>query len=194
MSNLAYFRVSTFDQSIESQRHMLPGPFDEEFSDAGVSGIILAAKRPGFAALISYMRKGDTVSVSAIDRLGRDSIDIQTTYRDHFKAKGVRLFVYGLGYIEGEMGEIVLNLMAQFAEMDRNRIIARTSAGRAKAQETLAATGRTHNGKLTMGGSAKLMDPLVVKAWRFAKKASIAQTAKHFDISVATVKNYCRLS
>ena len=44
---IAYFRVSTGDQSVEAQRHALGGGFDREFVDEGVSGGTLAADRPG---------------------------------------------------------------------------------------------------------------------------------------------------
>lgn len=192
MANLAYYRCSSLDSSVEAQRHVLPGPFEREFLDEGVSGIISAANRSGFASMLSYMREGDTVHVCAIDRLGRDSIDIQTVYRDHFKAKGVRLYVAGLGYIEGEMGEIVFALMAQFAQMERNRIVTRTNAGKARAREALASTGKTHNGKSTMGGRPRLYDPAIVRAWRQEHDASISMTAAHFKISTASVKAYCR--
>lgn len=192
MANLAYYRCSSLDSSVEAQRHTLPGPFAREFTDAGVSGIVLAANRPGFAAMLQYMREGDTVHVTAIDRLGRDSIDIQTVYRDHFRAKGVRLYVSGLGYVEGEMGAIVFALMSQFAAMERDRIIARTSAGKDRAREALAATGKTQNGKTSMGGRPRLHDPAIVRAWRVENDASIVQTAAHFGISTASVKAYCR--
>lgn len=35
-------------------------------------------------------------------------------------------------------------------------------------------------------------DPVKVAAWRQARKASIAETAKRFGISEKTVSNYCR--
>ena len=38
MARIAYYRTSTSEQSIESQRTTLGGPFDEEFKDEGVSG------------------------------------------------------------------------------------------------------------------------------------------------------------
>ena len=47
MSRIAYYRVSTGDQSIEAQRKALGGGFDREFADEGVSGGSLAAARPG---------------------------------------------------------------------------------------------------------------------------------------------------
>ncbi|MCJ1962185.1 recombinase family protein [Novosphingobium mangrovi (ex Hu et al. 2023)] len=192
MANIAYYRVSAADQSIESQRHDLGGPFDREFSDEATSGATVAMTRPGFSAMADYMRDGDTVFVTAIDRLGRDSIDIQTTYRDQFKGRGIRLYVQGLGYVEGEIGEVVLNLMAQFAEMERRRIVARTSAGRETAREVFARTGRTHRGKTILTGRPMAHDPEAVRAWREDNKASIAQTARQFGICLTTVKSYCR--
>lgn len=194
MSRIAYFRVSTTEQSIEAQRTALGGDFEEEFSDEGVSGAVLAADRPGFAALLAYIRKGDTLCVYAVDRLGRDSIDVQTTVRDLMK-KGVSVYVHGLGVIAGEAGELILTLLAQFAQMERRKIAERTAAGRQTAREFLAATGLTHKGKKSLGRSAKA-DTAEVRAWREAngkdgERASIAQTAEHFSLSVATVKRYC---
>lgn len=188
---IAYFRVSTKDQSIESQRSELGGGFDREFMDEGVSGEVLARDRPGMAELLSYARSGDTVFVYAVDRLGRDAIDVQQTVRD-LNAKGVTLHVHGLGPIAGEAGKIVLAVLAQVAEMERRRIIERTEAGRKLARETLQATGKTHRGKESMGRPFT-HQPAEIVAWRTANKASISKTAEHFGISVATVKRAAML-
>ncbi|MDQ1817467.1 recombinase family protein [Massilia sp. CCM 9210] len=40
-------------------------------------------------------------------------------------------------------------------------------------------------------GRAKALDPATVKAWRAEHGKSIAATAEHFEVSVATVKRYC---
>jgi Resolvase, N terminal domain len=77
-ARIGYLRVSTAGQSIEAQRASLGGSFDNEFSDEGVSGSVLAAERPGFAKLLGFVREGDTVVVAAVDCLGRDAIDVQT--------------------------------------------------------------------------------------------------------------------
>ena len=63
MARIAYYRVSTRDQSIEAQRSALGGSFDKEFSDNGVSGTIAAMERPGFKACADYLREGDTLQV-----------------------------------------------------------------------------------------------------------------------------------
>jgi len=188
MHRIAYYRVSAGDQSIESQRLALGGDFDQEFSDEGVSGGTLAAKRPGFADLLSKVRSGDTVHVYAVDRLGRDALDVQATVRLLID-KGVTVDVHGLGPIGRGVGELILAVLAQVADMERQRIKERTQAGRAAARAALEVTGRTHRGKESLG-RPMAQDAAAVVAWRKENGASIAQTARHFDLSPATVKRY----
>ena len=201
MAHLAYFRVSTTDQSIEAQRHALvkaagPEGFAREFHDEGVSGAIPAAQRPGFAALLAYAREGDTLHVYAVDRLGRDAIDVQATVRALIE-KGVAVEVHGLGRIARGVGELILAVLAQVADMERQRIRERTEAGRVVAREALARTGKTHKGKASMGrpkghaADGVVVEPAKVAEWRKANAASIARTAQHFGISDSTVKRYC---
>ena len=188
MHRIAYYRVSTGDQSIESQRLALGRDFDQEFSDEGVSGGTLAANRPGFADLFSKLRPGDTVHVYAVDRLGRDALDVQATVRSLIDM-GVTVDVHGLGPIGRGVGELILAVLAQVADMERQRIKERTQAGRAAARASLEATGRTHRGKESLG-RPMAQDAASVVAWRRENEASIAQTARHFDLSPATVKRY----
>lgn len=192
MSHLAYFRVSTLDQSVESQRQALRGDqaFDREFVDEGVSGATPAKQRPAFKALLDYARDGDTVYVYAVDRLGRDALDVQQTVRD-LLAKGVSVNVRGLGLIGKGVGELILAVLAQVADMERQRIRERTEAGRKTAREALEATGLTHKGKESLG-RPRTVQPDLVKAWRADNAASLSQTALHFGVSLATVKRACQ--
>ncbi|MEC3950994.1 recombinase family protein [Sphingobium sp. HWE2-09] len=189
MSKLAYLRCSTDTQTIDAQRASLPGPFVKEFLDEGVSGAILAADRPGFAALLAYAREGDVVHIAAIDRLGRDALDIQATVRKLI-AKGVTVDVLGLGPIGKGVGELIVAVLAQIADMERNRIKERCDAGREAARASLAATGRTHRGKVSLGRPSAA-DAAYVAQWRKDNKASISKTAAQFGLSDATVKRYC---
>ena len=200
--HVAYLRVSTRDQSVHAQRSALAKAgcpaFDREVIDEGISGATMASQRPGFSTLLApgALRKGDTLYVFAIDRLGRDSIDVQTTVRD-LLAKGVALYVLGLGLIVGDVGRLLLALLAQLSEMERNRIRDRTEAGMHAARASLAATGKTHRGKLSMGrplGTGKggvTVDPAALVRWRLKHQASIAKTADHFKVSESSVKRYC---
>jgi len=189
MSRIAYFRVSTTDQSVDSQRHALGGTFDREFSDTAVSGATLAADRPGFGALLSYVREGDTVYVYAIDRLGRDALDVQTVIRK-LLGKGVTVDVRGLGPIGRGVGELVVAVLAQMADMERTRIKERCDAGREAAKAALLTTGKTHRGKASLG-RPMAADRNAVVEWRRGNAATIAATAIHFGLSPATVTRYC---
>lgn len=191
MSRVAYFRVSTRDQSIEAQRSALGGQFAKEFIDEGVSGATLAAKRPGFAQLLSYVREGDELCVYAIDRLGRDALDVQATVRGLLE-RGVTVNVHGLGPIGRGVGELIVAVLAQVANMERDRIAERCESGRAVAREALRTTGKTHRGKPKFGRDFA-GDPVEVRTWRYegGKTRSIAETAAHFGISKSTVKRYC---
>jgi putative DNA-invertase from lambdoid prophage Rac len=190
MSRLAYFRVSTADQSIEAQRSAMRGPFDREFTDEGISGATPAADRPGFASLLTYLREGDTVCVYAVDRLGRDALDVQATVR-RLLERGVTVDVHGLGSIGRGVGELILAVLAQLADLERRRIFDRCEAGRSAAREALKATGRTHRGKASLGRPLET-DPAQVRAWKAENKASIRTTAAHFGVSDSTVKRYAR--
>jgi putative DNA-invertase from lambdoid prophage Rac len=190
MSQIAYYRVSSNSQSIDAQRSALSNgkTFDREFSDEGVSGAIPAASRPGFAAMLNYVREGDCIHVYAVDRLGRDAIDVQTTIRA-LLAKGVTVDVRGLGQIAPGVGELIVAVLAQVADMERQRINERTATGRELAKATMAATGKTHKGKESLGRPVKA-DAAAVKAWKQENKASISATANHFGLSDSTVKRY----
>lgn len=192
MSRIAYFRSSTSDQSVESQRTALGGSFDREFVDEGVSGAIPARNRPAFAELLKWAREGDSVHCYAVDRLGRDALDIQATVRT-LLAKGVVVEVHGLGQIGRGAGELILAVLAQVADMERLRIRERCESGRQAARASILTTGKTHRGKASMGRPRVAQLDLVV-AWRRENAASIRATAEHFGISQPTVKRYCSSS
>jgi putative DNA-invertase from lambdoid prophage Rac len=189
MSRIAYYRVSTGDQSIEAQRQALGCGFDKEFADEGVSGATPAASRPGFAGLLSYVREGDTIYIYALDRLGRDALDVQAMVR-RLLSMGVTIDVRGLGPIGRGVGELICGVIAHMADIERERIRERCDSGRAAAKASLEATGRTHRGKVSMG-RPKAADAAQVAAWRREHGASISATMAHFGISRATVARYC---
>lgn len=190
-ARIAYYRVSTVDQSIEAQRAAMGAEFDMEFKDEGVSGSVPAAARPGFSAMLQGLTSGATIYVYAVDRLGRDAIDVQATVRELLK-RGVSVHVHGLGLISKGAGELILAVLAQVADMERQKIKERTEAGRLAARESLARTGFTHKGKASMGRPTK-MNFKEVADWRKSTGASLSETAEKFAISLATVKRYCKV-
>jgi putative DNA-invertase from lambdoid prophage Rac len=98
--------------------------------------------------------------------------------------------VHGIGPISGDIGELILAVLAQVADLERRKIRERTEAGRAAARASLAATGKTHRGKDSLG-RPKAADAAAVADWRRENGTSIKVTARHFGLSEATVKRYC---
>lgn len=182
MTVLAYVRVSTDDQSTDAQRHSIAALHNVEhwFADEATTGGTKALERPGFADLFKFARKGDILVVSAIDRLGRDTIDVLVTV-EALKAKGVTVLSMREGFdLSSPVGKAMLAMLAAVAELERSNIKARQMAGIARAR----ATGQ----KL---GAPKRIDDEAVRVWRRASSATIQETATHFEISVAAVKRAC---
>lgn len=180
---LAYVRVSTDGQTTEAQRHSISERYNvsEWFSDEATSGATKALQRDGFKALHAYARKGDIVVVAAIDRLGRDTIDVLETV-EALKAKGVAVVSMREGFdLSSPVGKAMLTMLAAVAELERSNIKARQMAGIERA--------RAQGQKL---GAPKVIDDSAVAAWRKQNGSSIADTAKHWGISTAAVKRACR--
>jgi putative DNA-invertase from lambdoid prophage Rac len=88
------------------------------------------------------------------------------------------------------VGEIIVAVLAQIADLERTRIRQRCDSGRQAARASLSATGRTHRGKASLG-RPQAANAHSVREWRNEQKASIAATASHFGIGHSTVKRYC---
>jgi DNA invertase Pin-like site-specific DNA recombinase len=103
MTTVLYARVSTAEQTIEHQFEQAKAAgfeIDEVVSDHGVSGISMNLKdRPEGKRLYDMLRKGDTLVVRWVDRLGRNYVDVSDTIR-HFMRKGVviRTVINGLTF------------------------------------------------------------------------------------------------
>ncbi|MFI8611177.1 recombinase family protein [Pseudomonas sp. NPDC077649] len=181
-ATLAYLRVSADGQSTAAQRHSIAERYNvqEWFVDEATSGATKAAQREGFAALLKFARKGDTVVVGAIDRLGRDTIDVLETV-EALKAKGVAVVSMREGFdLSTSIGKAMLTMLVAVAELERSNIKARQMAGIERA--------RAQGKKL---GAPKRIDDQAVANWRAANQATIQETAAEFGISVAAVKRAC---
>lgn len=85
MQTFLYARVSTSDQTIDhqlAQARAAGFAVDEVIKDEGVSGVSTRLQdRTGGALLLHKLRKGDTLVVRWVDRLGRNYEDVTDTIR-----------------------------------------------------------------------------------------------------------------
>lgn len=178
-SVIAYVRVSTDEQSNENQRRAIESRYNVSkwFVEEGVSGSIPASQRPAMRDLLAYVREDDTVVVTAIDRLGRNTIDVLNTV-EYLQAKKVSVVSMREGFdLATPAGKFMLTMLAAVAELERENIKARQMAGIERAR----AEGKNL-------GREKVINDEEVRQWRQANSASIKATAEHFGISTASVK------
>jgi putative DNA-invertase from lambdoid prophage Rac len=186
MSNIVfgYGRVSTDDQTTENQRRQIIEryPSARWYADDAVSGSIPAAERPQFSLVLNTVKAGDTLVVSAIDRLGRNTIDVLTTV-ELLKSKGVAVVSLRESFdLTGPWGNAMLTMLAALAQLEKDNIKVRQMAGIERARAEGKNLGRERS-----------VDYAVVAKWRRDNKASISQTAAHFKVSTATAKRACAL-
>lgn len=118
-SILGYARVSTLGQDLDVQVAALAAAGvdgDRVYSDK-LSGAANTT-RPGLAALLDYAREGDTVVVTAIDRLGRSAAEVTRTIAD-LGQRRILLRALREGVDTGTpTGRAVAAIMATLAELE----------------------------------------------------------------------------
>lgn len=146
MENFGYVRVSTQQQNLGRQLEALK-PYvtnpDNIYQDKA-SGKDM--EREGFQNMLKALRKGDTLYIKSIDRLGRNKQQIKE-YLEYFKKKGVRLKVIDMPTTMGDMPEgqewvidminnIIIEVYTSIAEQERETLLQRQSEGikQAKAE------------------------------------------------------------
>ena len=180
--NIGYARVSTQDQKLEVQLSELQKYGCEMIFKEKQSAI---KERPELDKMISHLRKGDTVVVWKLDRLGR-SLRHLVNLVGSFKDMGVD-FVSINDNIDTttSQGRLMFNLFASFAEFEREMISERTKAGLAHARKY----GRKGGRKPGISKEGK------IKAWAALKRTRdsdtpIAQIQKELGLSKATYYRY----
>ena len=179
----AYARVSTTEQETANQLLEIKSAGYQiephRYIEERISGSIEAFKRPCFLQLTQKLEQGDTLVVTKLDRLGRDSIDVQKTVH-WFTAQGIRLIVLQLGNLDltSSSGALMVKVLSAVADFERQLIIERIQAGLARAKAENKKLGRpsktTDNDKQTI--IAKL-----------AQGVTVSELAREFSISRASV-------
>lgn len=133
---LGYARVSTQKQSLDQQLDALRSAGVTRVFEDRASGA--RSDRPGLLALMEYARSGDTVTVVALDRLGRSLPAIIRTI-DELHQAGVMLRSLREGVdFTTSVGRMVAGIFGALAEYERTLIAERAAA----AREAAALRGR----------------------------------------------------
>lgn len=133
---VAYFRVSTSDQSVDMQKRDIENycrarglRLDREFVDRGISGA--RASRPALDTLLVEVRrrKIHTVIVWSLSRLGR-SLKHLLSILEEFDSCGITLVSLKEGWDLGTpTGRMIFQIMGALAEWEREQIRERVRGG-----------------------------------------------------------------
>jgi DNA invertase Pin-like site-specific DNA recombinase len=177
---VGYVRVSTVAQTLDQQNAALAAAgVTKTFSDT-MSGA--KDDRPGLAALMDYVRQGDTVVVWKLDRLGRNTLHILETVKT-MTDRGVTLISTTDGIDSSTAaGRMVIGVLASMAEFERELVKERTALKRAASQANGARFGRPK----------KVPDPSHITTARRMKDDghTARDIAKYLGVSRATLYRY----
>lgn len=130
---VGYARTSTLEQiaGFEAQLRDLTNAgctklFQEQVSSVG--------KRQQLTACLDYLREGDTLIVTKLDRLARSVAHLGLLVAN-LKDKDVNLRILDLGLdTSTPTGELILNMMGAVAQFERQMMLERQQEGIAKAK------------------------------------------------------------
>ncbi len=177
---IGYARVSTHDQTLDLQLDALQKASCERIYQDTISGA--KTERPGLQDALEHLRRGDTLVVWRLDRLGRTLKQLIELIND-FNAKDI-----GFKSLQENIdtttsgGKLVFHIFGALAEFERDIIRERTNAGLQAAR----ARGR-------LGGRPKALNPKQIALTRSLYEShehSIQDICNILGISRGTLYKY----
>ena len=143
MKQWSYVRVSTQEQHLDRQliaMEKLGIPRENIFVDKA-SGKDF--QRPAYQQMLRRLKKGDTLFLVSLDRLGRSYSEIQNQWRILTKDIGVDIVILDQALLDTRIhkdlmgtfiADLIMSLLSLFAEQERTHIRARQAEGIAAAK------------------------------------------------------------
>lgn len=157
MAIVGYLRTSTLDQTagLDAQRRDLEAAGCDKLFCEQVSSVDLDA-RERLAEALDYLRDGDTLVVTKLDRLAR-SVRHLLDVLDTLTAKGASLRVLDMGIDTGTAtGKLLLTILGGIAEFERQIMLERQREGIAKAKAAGKYKGRKPTARAKAGEAQRL--------------------------------------
>lgn len=198
MKEIAYLRVSTKDQTVSSQTIDIKKHYPNAvimLEEHGTSGTIPAAERAVLSRLIDSvlgLRKGDTLIVWWVDRIGRDYEDAEAVIRQ-LLTRGViiktlnqsRTFQYTGDTMTDMITNVQTTMITAMSAAERETRLASAEAGRRALRESGGwddvFKGRRPNAGKMEGKYAEVINLL-------SAGVSIRKTADISNVSISTVQ------
>lgn len=116
MARVGYARVSSTGQSLELQLDKLKGAGCDKVFHEKLSGS--TAQRPQYKACMEYLREGDCLVITRLDRLARSVLDLAKILA-RFEQEGINLLVIDQSIDTAtSSGKLLFNMLAAVAEFE----------------------------------------------------------------------------
>lgn len=139
-TKVGYARVSSVGQSLDVQIDRLNSIGAETIFQEKHTGT--TDQRPQFQEMMRYIRKGDTLYVTKLDRLGRSTLHLTQIF-DKLQKKGVDIVVLDQNIdTTTPIGKLMFNVLSSIAEFETAIRKERQMEGIRKAQELGVQFGR----------------------------------------------------
>ncbi|WP_334150933.1 recombinase family protein [Hyphomicrobium sp.] len=172
---IGYARTSTLEQiaGFEAQKRDLEAAGCSKVFAEQVSSV---AQREQLEAAIDYLRDGDSLVVTKLDRLARSMRDLLAIV-DRIEAKGAGLRILAMNLdTTTATGKLMLNVLGSVAEFERSMMLERQREGIAKAKAEGKFKGRKPTARAKAGEVEAMLaageSPTVV-----AKKLGIGRSS-----------------
>lgn len=176
MPRVGYARVSSTGQSLEVQLDKLSQAECDRIYQEKRSG--RTADRPEFQACMNYLREGDTLIITRLDRLARSVVHLAQLAK-RFQQESIDMLVVDQNIdTSTSTGRLMFNMLASIAEFENDLRTERQAEGIAKAKENGVKFGRPS--KLTDAKREEIYS-------RRMAGATIGQLAKEFRLGEATI-------
>lgn len=155
---IGYARVSTNDQvaGLEGQQRALAATGCSKVFSEQVSSVV---QRDQLAAVVDFVRDGDTLVVTRLDRLARSTADLLGIVATlEAKQVGLRILDFGGTEVDTKSptGRMLLTMFAAVAEFERGVMLERQRTGIAKAKAEGRYRGRAPTARRQSGRVAEL--------------------------------------
>ncbi|MGF6172814.1 recombinase family protein [Ensifer sp. 4252] len=176
---VGYARTSTEEQvaGLEAQVRDLEAAGCERVYREQVSAL---GDRSELKDALSFLRSGDTLVITKIDRLARNTRTLGDVVDDlHARGIGLKVLQFGKETLDttGAYGRLMLNMFAAFAEFERDLMKERQKEGIAKAKAEQKYKGRKPTARARAGEAIEL----------FRQGRSVSEIAKSVGIGRASV-------
>ncbi|MBZ7924372.1 recombinase family protein [Ensifer adhaerens] len=177
---IGYARVSTLDQHLDLQISALKAAGCERVFHDHVSGT--QRNRPGLSAALRMAKRGDTLVVWKMDRIGRSLVHMVSLI-NRLSVRGVRFSSLTEALdTSSPTGLLIMHVLGAFAEFEKSLIQERTRAGLAAAREKGQRLGRRPS--LTEEQRAEIKEIVA------AGLEVPGELAKRFAVHPRTIRRY----